>query len=288
MPGATTTRIDETAFAKINLDLRICGRRDDGYHDLDSLVVFAEIGDHLTFEPGDGLALKIDGPFAEGLPTDDRNLVIRAATALARMVDRDMNARITLKKNLPVASGLGGGSADAAATLRGLCRLWGLTLALADLAPLARRLGADVPVCLGSTSARMQAIGDQLTPIGSSAGSPIILVNPGTPISTPDVFRGLTVHSGARSSGSIDQTSPLQRLPADGVNDLEAPAIRLAPVIGTALDALRAQPGCVFARMSGSGATCFGLFDHSAERDRAVSALSASHPGWWVRGTEIR
>ncbi len=282
-------RVNETAFAKINLDLRVCGRRADGFHDLDSLVVFAETGDLLTFEPSDRLTLTIEGLFREALPNDDGNLVVRAAKALAHMTSRDANVRITLDKTLPIASGLGGGSADAAATLRGLCKLWDLRLSLADLAPLAQSLGADVSVCLGSSSVRMQGIGDRLTPMPSPAPLPMILVNPGTAVSTPEVFRELTVHSGARAPISPVEADCEPRIQfLDSVNDLEAPAIRIAPVIGLVLDTLRNQPGCVFARMSGSGATCFALFDDLAERERAVSALSISNPSWWVTSTDIR
>ncbi|MGI9488450.1 MAG: 4-(cytidine 5'-diphospho)-2-C-methyl-D-erythritol kinase [Geminicoccaceae bacterium] len=282
-------RVNETAFAKINLDLRVCGRRADGFHDLDSLVVFAETGDLLTFEPSDRLTLTIEGLFREALPNDDGNLVVRAAKALAHMTSRDANVRITLDKTLPIASGLGGGSADAAATLRGLCKLWDLRLSLADLAPLAQSLGADVSVCLGSSSVRMQGIGDRLTPMPSPAPLPMILVNPGTAVSTPEVFRELTVNSGARAPISPVEADCEPRIQfLDSVNDLEAPAIRIAPVIGLVLDTLRNQPGCVFARMSGSGATCFALFDDLAERERAVSALSISNPSWWVTSTDIR
>lgn len=317
-------KVHETAFAKINLDLRVCGRRADGYHDLDSIVVFAEMGDHLTFEPGGGLILRIEGPFQDGLPDDDRNLVVRAAKALARMAGRGADAHITLEKVLPIASGLGGGSADAAATLRGLCKFWDLPLGLADLAPLAQSLGADVPVCLGSSSVRMQGIGDRLTAMPAPAGLPMVLVNPGKAVSTPDVFRNLTVFSGARDWASIDETGPefrTKNVPlsqqtdqifpetltqsrgadaaspdpfewidalADSVNDLEAPAIRIAPMIHTALDAIQGQSGCAVARMSGSGATCFGLFEDATERERAVSVLSRAHPGWWIKGTEVR
>ncbi len=282
-------RINETAFAKINLDLRVCGRRADGYHDLDSLVVFAEMGDFLTFEPGDGLTLTIEGPFRETLPNDDGNLVMRAAKALAHMAGSKADVHITLDKRLPIASGLGGGSADAAAALRGLCRFWNLRLSLADLAPLAQSLGADVPVCLGSTSARMQGIGERLTPLPLPSGMPMVLVNPGTAVSTPDVFRELTVHSGPRDSASVGAVDGEIRAGLlGGVNDLEAPAIRIAPVIDEVLGALRNHPGCVFARMSGSGATCFGLFDDSAWCERAFRSLSKAHPSWWVKGTEIR
>ncbi|MEM7045219.1 MAG: 4-(cytidine 5'-diphospho)-2-C-methyl-D-erythritol kinase [Pseudomonadota bacterium] len=282
------TRVDETAFAKINLDLRVCGRRQDGYHDLDSLVVFADVGDRLSFEPADGLHLTIDGPFADGLSAGEDNLVVRAAKALAEMADCRAGAHIALEKRLPIAAGLGGGSADAAATLRGLVRLWGLPLSLADLAPLARRLGADVLVCLGSTASRMQGIGDRLTSLPGLPGLPLVLVNPGPAVATPDVFRALETCSGPSTSRSIDDEQDLLRHLASSVNDLEEPAIRIAPEIGTILDILRKQPGCKLARMSGSGATCFGLFSDIAMRDRATEALRADHAGWWVVSSVTR
>ena len=159
------TRVEETAFAKINLDLRICRRRNDGYHDLDSLVVFSAMGDRLTFEPSDKLVLEINGPFALNLSATDENLVLKAARRLAQSLGRMPTAHITLDKSIPVAAGLGGGSADAAATLRGLSRLWNTAYCLADIEPMAKELGADVPACLGSRSLRMQGIGEKLTPI---------------------------------------------------------------------------------------------------------------------------
>ena len=283
------SRVDETAFAKINLDLRVCGRRADGYHDLDSLVVFADVGDRLSFEPAGGLALTIEGPFGDVLPNDDDNLVLRAARALARLVGREASVQITLDKRLPIASGLGGGSADAAATLRGLVRLWDLPHSFTDLAPTAQCLGADVPVCLRSVASRMQGIGDCLTPVFLPTRLPAVLVNPGIAVATPDVFRGLGSFSGARDATSFGGAHlDFQTHLAKGVNDLEAPAIGIAPAIGAVLDALRSQPGCALARMSGSGATCFGLLDTIDKRDRAVEALVATHPDWWVVGTEIR
>lgn len=282
-------RVEETAFAKINLDLRVCRRRADGFHDLDSLVVFADVGDHLTFKSAGGLALAIEGPFASTLPNDCSNLVMRAAKALAEKVGREPGARVCLDKRLPIASGLGGGSADAAATLRGLTKLWDLPLGLGDLAPLARALGADVPVCLGSKASRMQGIGDRLTSFALPTHVPMVLVNPGIAVSTPDVFRALDVLSGTRDRGSFGEAAPgFQSLLRASVNDLETPAIEIAPVIGAALDGVRGQPGCALARMTGSGATCFGLFDDIDERDRAVERLTAAHPDWWVVGTEIR
>jgi 4-diphosphocytidyl-2-C-methyl-D-erythritol kinase len=283
------TRIDETAFAKINIDLRICGRRTDGYHDLDSLVVFADFGDELSFSPADELTLTIDGPFANELSNDDDNLVRRAARALARRAGREPLAHIHLEKHLPVAAGIGGGSADAAATLRGLARLWELPLSHSDLHPLARMLGADVPVCLGSSAVRMQGIGDMLTPLSFKAGLPLLLVNPGQAVPTADVFRALESISGARTS-SLDDTpgQDLRDYLRYSVNDLEPAAIRIEPIIENVLDALRAEPGCDFARMSGSGATCFGVFDEPASRDQALARLSARHAGWWVTATDIQ
>jgi 4-diphosphocytidyl-2-C-methyl-D-erythritol kinase len=282
-------RIDETALAKINLDLRICGRREDGYHDLDSIVVFADIGDDLVFSPADELTLTIDGPFGGKLSNDDDNLVLLAARALAQKAGREALAHIHLDKRLPVAAGIGGGSADAAATLRGLTRLWGLPFSMSDLHPLAKALGADVPVCLGSSAARMQGVGEILTPISSKARLPLLLVNPGKAVPTPDVFRALETISGVRTSSLNDTTEQSFRDHLQSsVNDLEPAAIQIEPVIKTSLDAIRDEPGCVFARMSGSGPTCFGVFGDPSSRDRALSRLAVSRPGWWIVGADIR
>jgi 4-diphosphocytidyl-2-C-methyl-D-erythritol kinase len=282
-------RIEETAFAKINLDLRVRRRRVDGYHDLDSLVAFAAIGDHLTFEPADEFSLVLEGPFKASLSADDNNLAVRAARVLADKLGRRVDVRITLDKRLPVASGLGGGSADAAATLRGVCRLWDLPLSLADLLPLARTLGADVPACLGSTAVRMEGIGDRLSPLTLSAPWPIMLANPGVAVSTSDVFRALQTHSGARKKNAMgDGNGSFLSHVRQSVNDLEATAIEIAPVVDTVLHAIRGQSGCELARMSGSGTTCFGVFDDPADRDRACAKLSSSHPDWWVAGTDVR
>lgn len=282
-------KIDETAFAKINLDLRVCGRRSDGYHDLDSLVVFASVGDRLIFEPADAISLAIEGPFGAGLSFADDNLVLRATRCLVASTGCKSGVRITLDKRLPIASGIGGGSADAAATLRGLTRLWNLPHGPADLLPLAATLGADVAVCLRSTPARMQGTGDWLTPMSPPSSLPMILVNPGMAVPTPRVFAALNSYSGARAYVPItgldrDFRSHLMR----GVNDLEAPAIGLQPVIADVLGTIRAQAGCVLARMSGSGATCFGLFDETAAAERAAAGLSQRHLDWWVVATDMR
>ncbi len=282
--------IEETAFAKINLDLRICRRRTDGYHDLDSLVVFAQIGDRLLFEPADSFSLCVEGRFAGELAEGDDNLVQVAAEALARTLSRRAEARVTLDKRLPVAAGLGGGSADAAATLRGLARLWEIGLPADDLQPLAATIGADVPVCLGSRPARMEGTGERLTPFDLPEPLPMLLVNPGIPVSTADVFGALEAMSGERSRAvpGSDGAAGWRRGLAEGVNDLQAPAMRIAPVIGQVLKTVGALLGCTLARMSGSGATCFGLFEDGPSLERAAAHIRASRPGWWVAATVCR
>jgi 4-diphosphocytidyl-2-C-methyl-D-erythritol kinase len=268
----------ELAPAKVNLALHVTGRRPDGYHLLDSLVVFPAIGDLLEAEPSAGLSLTLDGPFARDLGAGPDNLVLRAAQLIR---PPGQGAAIRLVKSLPVASGIGGGSSDAAAALRLLARLWNVPL------PPAERLaalGADVPVCLRTTPQRLQGIGERLTPVDLPPFW-IVLANPGFPLSTPAVFSGLTRR----------YNTPLPDLPARFAspealfawlgrsrNDLEAPAIALQPVIARVLDALAAQTGCRLARMSGSGATCFGLFDGELAALAAADTLRRAQPGWWI------
>jgi 4-diphosphocytidyl-2-C-methyl-D-erythritol kinase len=281
--------VRETAKAKINLDLRVLGRRANGYHDLDSLVAFTELGDELTFSPADELTLSISGPFAAALAGEPGNLALDAARRLAANIGRTPNVHITLEKNLPVAAGVGGGSADAAATLRGLIRFWDLPIAPGDLGPLARSLGADVPACLASRPVRMTGIGDRLAPFDLTAPLPMFLVNPGVPVSTPAVFKALDLPSGPRADGIAiignQDVRGLVGLVGQSVNDLEAPARRLAPAIGEVLSAIAGREGCLLARMSGSGATCFGLFANSQFTDFARKAIAADQPRWWVAAT---
>jgi 4-diphosphocytidyl-2-C-methyl-D-erythritol kinase len=265
----------ETARAKINLALHVLGRRADGFHDLDTLFAFAEAGDVLDAEPSEALSLQIAGPFAEALADAD-NLVLRAARALKQRYRVERGAALRLDKRLPVAAGLGGGSADAAAALRLLARLWEIEASEADLLDLAATLGADVPACLLSRTIRGQGRGDRLIPAGLTlTGTPILLVNPGTALATADVFR--------RWAGP--GSGPLPADPLAGGNDLEPAAIALAPVVGEALDRLRSAPGASLVRMSGSGATCFGLFESEAARDSAAAAIGAGRPGWWRLAT---
>ena len=267
------------APAKVNLALHVTGRRADGYHLLDSVVVFAGIGDWLEIVPSDALSLTVAGPRAAGVPADRRNLIWRAAEAFSP----GRGAAITLEKHLPHAGGIGGGSADAAAALRGLAALWGVPLP-GDAAVLS--LGADVPVCLFGRPARMSGIGERVSALPPLPPVWIVLANPGVEVPTGPVFGAL-----ARADNP-----PLPEIPAGGWsdaaalvdwlcrtrNDLEPPARALVPVIGPVIDALNAQPGCLMARMSGSGGTCFGLFAQEGAAWDAAATLSGQ-PGWWVQ-----
>jgi len=234
------------------------------------------------------LSLAVAGPFAAGLYGEADNLVLRAARALAAHAGVPATGRLVLEKNLPVASGIGGGSADAAAALRLLARFWGVDVGQEALAAIAARLGADVPVCLAGRAAVMSGIGEISAPAPPMPAAGMVLVNPGVAVSTPAVFRareaGFSASAVWPAGGWTDAESLAADLRAAG-NDLEAPALRLAPPIAESLEALRGAPGCLLARMSGSGATCFGLFADAAAARRAASGLD--HPGWWVWGGEI-
>jgi len=280
--------LTEGAPAKINLHLHVIGRRQDGYHLLDSLVVFAGVGDGLTAAPAADFSLAVTGPFAAGLGAGADNLVVRAGHALAALAGVVPSGRITLRKNLPVASGLGGGSGDAAAALRLLCRLWRVGPDHGELDLVARGLGADVPVCLLGRPARMSGIGERLQPAPKLPEAGVVLVNPGVGVSTPAVFGGRTggfsvpaaLPDGWEDAISLAATLRTLR------NDLEPAARLLAPVIGDVLALLAADPTCLLARMSGSGATCFGLYETGSAAEAAAARLGC--PRWWVWGGAIR
>ena len=285
--------LSQTAWAKVNLTLHILGRRPDGYHELESLVVFAGIGDRLTFAPADDLTLALEGPFAQDLGDSlagaPDNLILRAAADLRAAHNVTAGAAITLTKNLPVAAGIGGGSADAAAALRGLAELWGRPQAPRDLLPLAAPLGADVPVCLSSRPQFMTGIGEILRPLENLPPAALLLVNPRIGLSTAAVFaarNGAFTPRQDLPAGWPDLDAFAAWLKAQG-NDLEAPARALQPLVGAVLDAIAAQPGCRLARMSGSGATCFGLFADLAEAEAAATALQAAQPGWWCAAAPL-
>jgi 4-diphosphocytidyl-2-C-methyl-D-erythritol kinase len=277
--------IEELARAKVNLALHVLGRRADGYHDLDSIAAFADVGDRLSFEPAPSFALSVYGPFAHGLTPGSDNLVLRAADALMRAFPGKIApARILLEKNLPLASGLGGGSADAAATLRGLPRLSDFSAPADAIGAIARDLGADVPACIGQVATRMRGVGDDLERLDGFAPLSAVLINPGVPSRTPDVFAALRLRPGAPAFRSIASPMDLARCR----NDLETPAKQLTPSIGTVLSMLRGRHGLKFARMTGSGATCFGIYETAQAAAIAVKAIKAGHPNWWCIETTLR
>jgi 4-diphosphocytidyl-2-C-methyl-D-erythritol kinase len=265
------------APAKVNLYLHITGKRQDGYHLLDSLAVFPAVGDMVRVQPAETLSLTISGPFGANLAAEPDNLVLRAA----RLLNPTGGAALRLEKNLPIASGIGGGSADAAAALRLLARHWKLD---APLHYLAASLGADIPVCLASRPARMSGIGEILVAAPVLPPFGIVLVNPGVAVSTPSVFRARVGTFSPRAE--LPEIWPTAAAMVETLvkltNDLEAPAIALAPVIGDVLAALRALPNCLLARMSGSGATCFAIFCTAEAAAEAATAIT--QPGWWRWG----
>ncbi|MDD2878525.1 MAG: 4-(cytidine 5'-diphospho)-2-C-methyl-D-erythritol kinase [Acidiphilium sp.] len=272
----------EFARAKVNLFLHVTGKRADGFHLLDSLAVFPAVGDRLSLTLANALDITVTGPFGDGLAAEPNNLVLRAARGFGAAMGREVDFAFRLTKNLPVASGIGGGSADAAAALRLLARHWNCPIP--DF--LAEPLGADVPVCIVSRPARMGGIGEILSAAPRLPEFGMVLVNPGVAVATPAIFK-------ARGGGF----SPMADLPSgwdDAVamaadlarlsNDLEVPALGMAPVIGTVLAALRADPACLLARMSGSGATCFGIFADADAAAAACATANLARPGWWCWG----
>jgi len=292
MSDGTAPTVRQKAYAKFNLYLHITGQRPDGYHELDTLFAFTEYGDDLTLTPADQFSLNVDGAFGSVLTNPRENLVWKAAQSLAEHMDMPMSEAVELVKVLPVAAGLGGGSADAAAVLRGLIDLWRVTPDESSLHDIALKLGADVPACLYSLGAQASGIGDELQTV-SLPHCGVLLVNPGIGLQTGDVFTAWhdtdsPYRSGKRQIGDVSTFEALVRCIQDASNDLEAPAIALVPQIGDVLAALASQPACALARMSGSGATCFGLFAEQSEALAAGNKLASAHPDWWVQATALR
>lgn len=265
--------VEAFAPAKINLTLHVTGQRDDGYHLLDSLVVFADIGDRLEFSPGSEMSMDVTGEFAVGVPTDARNLVRKAAQAIGWV------GHIRLDKVLPHGAGIGGGSSDAAATLQTLG---------GDVTPeLAVSLGADVPVCMRAKATRMQGIGDQLSAI-ELPHMPALLVNPGVPVPTGCVFNSLAIRNNLPMPEVLPELSSVEDCAfwlRDQRNDLELPAMGIAREIEFALDELRLTTHVILARMSGSGSTCFALYPTMKAAHFAAYEIGAAHPDWWCRAT---
>jgi len=283
----------EQGRAKVNLTLRVVGRRVDGYHDLESVVAFADCADRLSLAPGPELKLKATGPLAQACGATSDNLVFKAAQLLGdRVVDLKLG-EFTLDKVLPVAAGIGGGSADAAAALRLLARANGLAIDDARLIEVAKLTGADVPVCLNSHACVMTGVGETLMPL-SLPKMPCVMVNPCGPVATRDVFAALGLRNGELLVGASDvfqatawpeagaSVEDWVEALAAGSNDLEAPAMRIQPAIGEVLAVLNATNGAWLARMSGSGATCFAIYENTAEAQRAAQKIQLDHPGWWV------
>ena len=287
------TTLTATAPAKINLTLRVIGRRADGYHELESLVAFADVGDRLTLAPGAELSLAVGGPRAALAGADADNLVLKAARALAERVPGIVLGAFQLEKNLPVAAGLGGGSADAAAALRLLAQANHLAPDDPRLHAAALATGADVPVCLDPRPRLMRGIGEILSEPLDLPPLQAVLVNPGVALATKAVFAGWS--PSAKAAAPLDTMALAKaagheqflQLLTTQPNDLEGAAMTLAPAIAEVLAALRALPGCGLARLSGSGATCFGLFASATAVQSAAMALTNKYPQWWVRATAL-
>jgi 4-diphosphocytidyl-2-C-methyl-D-erythritol kinase len=281
-----TGAVGVMAPAKINLSLHVTGKRDDGYHLLDSLVVFAGTGDHVTALPADDITLNITGPFGAALAGERDNLVTRAAKFLRAAHGITEGAAITLEKNLPVASGIGGGSADAAATLVACGNLWGVDPKLLNPTEVAAKLGADVPVCLRGVPAFMSGIGEVIDCAPQLPDAWLVLVNPGEPLATKDVFKALAGRFSKPMHRAGLDNLPHAKALTDILhtfhNDLMAPARELLPAVGEVLDTLAATPGCLLARLSGSGPTCFGVFATEEAAQSAAKSIAAAHPRWWT------
>jgi 4-diphosphocytidyl-2-C-methyl-D-erythritol kinase len=279
--------------AKVNLTLRVVGRRTDGYHDIESVVAFADCADRLTLTPGSELTLQMSGPLAQACGATSDNLVLKAARLLAERVPDMKAGSFTLDKVLPVAAGIGGGSADAAAALRLLAQLNGLSLDDERLLDVALETGADVPVCLASRACDMTGVGETLTPL-SLPIMPCVMVNPCLPVATRDVFDALGLRHGELLVGATDvfrgtdwpeagaSVEDWVEVLAADTNDLEVPATRIQPVIGQVIAALNATNGAWLARMSGSGATCFAIYENTADAGRAAEKIRRDRPEWWV------
>lgn len=285
--------LSEEGRAKVNLTLRVNGRRADGYHDLESVVAFADCADRLMLTPGPDLDLKMSGPLAQACGEASDNLVLKAARLLSERVANLKAGSFSLDKVLPVAAGIGGGSADAAAALRLLAQLNGLELDDPRIIEVAQLTGADVPVCVRSLACVMTGVGEALQPLNLPK-MPCVMVNPCVPVATRDVFNALGLRHGELLVGATDVLLQ-DRWPEEGssledwvealaasANDLEAPAMRIEPVIGEVISALSATNGAWLARMSGSGATCFAIYENTADAERAAEKIRAHRPGWWV------
>jgi len=288
--ASAPARVDVLAPAKINLALHVTGRRADGYHLLDTIAVFAGLADRIELRRADRLSLEVCGPFAGHAPGDATDLAWRAAVAFSLRAGIRASAAIRLDKRIPAGAGLGGGSADAGAVLHGMNRLYGAGIEAGELSAVGLGLGADVPICMTQRGLRARGIGEAIEAVADWPALPVVLVWPGRPVSTAAAFAalsrrdnpGLPPPAAAACPGDVAAWLSGCR------NDLEEPALGLAPEIGDVLTALRADPECLLARMSGSGSACFGLYEDGPAAERAAGTIRAARPDWWVAATEAR
>ena len=280
----------KAARAKINLSLLVTGRRSDGYHTLDSIIFFVSFCDRLSFRIDKELSLEMSGPFRDSLENGRNNLIIQAAKAFKKECKLNRGVAISLEKNIPVSAGLGGGSANAAVTLLALNELYNTGLTFESLAEIGLTIGADVPVCLFGETARVQGIGEHIQPFVFPHKLGVVLINPGGPISTARVFsRFNSGFSEFMSEDTLRELSAMENFSSFTAlrNDLEFPATQLCPEISSVLGALRSEADCIVSGLSGSGPTCFGLFQTSEEAERVAKRLRQQNTNWWLQATDV-
>ena len=279
----TRKMIKVTAHAKVNLTLHVVGQRANGYHELQSLVCLTKFGDQIHLSTAAEFSFQVIGPYAAGIPVDESNLVVQAAKFMAQQHSKPLDCHIILEKNLPMASGIGGGSSDAAAVLRALSQYWSVPLPNVDEL---MTLGADIPVCMTTGLTLMQGAGEDVTQLSAAPNWGVVLVNPNVGVSTPAVFSALNSKQNPPMQGVAGNCVDIAWL-GDQRNDLEPPAMAMFPEVATVVYAISAFPQCQVARMSGSGATCFGLFADVVHAKAAASHLQKAHPNWWVVATKL-
>jgi len=275
--------ISVTAHAKVNLTLHVVGQLPNGYHNLQSLVGLTDFGDQIYLSPASGFEFQVTGPFSQGIPLDDRNLVVRAAQFMANKYSRELECKVVLEKKLPMASGIGGGSSDAAAVMKALSQYWSVPLPNVDEL---MALGADIPVCMSSGLTLMEGAGEQVTPLAPPPAWGLLLINPNVGVSTPAVFDALSRKNNPKMERVTEHCHDIGWL-CNQRNDLEPPAVAMVPEVAAVLDAISITPHCKVARMSGSGATCFGVFADVNAAQTAAETLKHGHPNWWVAATKL-
>ena len=279
----TRKSIKVTAHAKVNLTLHVVGHRTNGYHELQSLVCLTEFGDQIHLYPAADFSFQVIGPFAAGIPVDESNLVVQAAKFMAQQHSKSLDCQIILEKNLPMASGIGGGSSDAAAVMKALSQYWSVSLPKVDEM---MALGADIPVCMASGLTLMEGTGEDVTQLSAAPNWGVVLVKPNVGVSTPAVFNALNAKQNPPMQDVAENCVDIAWL-CDQRNDLEPPAMAMVPEVAAVVDAISEIPQCQVARMSGSGATCFGLFADIKQANAAAERLQQAHPNWWVVATKM-